>query len=374
MKKFWKNLLIVLFVGGLIFALSYIFNSNSKKEETYYTEQPEKRSIGKEIVATGKIIPEEEIEIKPNISGIIDRVLVEEGSKVQQGELIASVRVVPQVSDLNNAQQSLRSAQITLNNEKRSFNRQKTLFDQGVISRAEYEQAETSYQMAKQSVSQAQKQIQIIRTGVAPGLENVATTQIRATATGVVLQLPIERGDQVIEANSFNPGTTVAIIADIQKMIFEGQVDEAEAGKLSVGMPIKITIGALPDEELSGTLTFISPQGTEVNGAVQFDIKANVLLNAKSSNIIRAGYSANAIIELDKQKKVLTIKESLLQYDKDNKAFVEVETGEGEFKKRYVVLGNSDNEYIEIKDSLTTQDKIKVWNPTEEEKEEDPKE
>ncbi len=368
MKNFLKVVLILLIAAGLVFAISYIFKSNSEKEETFITESPTMRSIGKEIVATGKIIPEEEIEIKPNISGIIDKVLVEEGSIVQQGQLIATVRVVPQVSDLNNAQQSLRSAQITLNNEKRSFNRQKTLFKQGVISKAEYEQAETSYQMAQQSVSQAQKQIQIIRTGVAPGLENVATTQIRATATGVVLQLPIERGDQVIEANSFNPGTTVAMIADTDKMIFEGQVDEAEAGKLSEGMPIKITIGALPDEELNGTLTFISPQGTEENGAVQFDIKANVLLKANSTNIIRAGYSANAIIELNKQKKVLAIKESLVQYDKENKPYVEVEKADGEFKKQYIVLGDSDNEYVQVKDSLTKKDKLKVWNPNEEDK------
>ncbi len=366
MKNFLKVILILLFVAGLAFALRYIFKSNSKKEEKFVTEQPQMRSIGKEIVATGKIIPEEEIEIKPNISGIINKVLVEEGSQVSQGQLIATVRVVPQVSDLNNAQQSLRSAQITLNNEKRNFNRQNTLFKQGVISRAEYEQAETSYQMAQQNVRQAQKQIQIIKTGVAPGLENVATTQIRATATGVVLQLPVERGDQVIEANSFNPGTTVATIADIKKMIFEGQVDEAEAGKLEEGMPIKITIGALPDEKLNGTLTFISPQGTEVNGAVQFDIKANVLLNENSKSLVRAGYSANAIIELDKQKKVMTIKESLVQYDKENKPYVEVEQEDGTFEKQYIILGNSDNEYVEVKDSLSKNDKIKVWDPTDE--------
>ncbi len=358
-------------VAGVVLAVRYIFKSNSKKEKVYQTESPQKRSIGKEIVATGKIVPVEEIEIKPNISGIINQILVEEGSKVQQGQLIASVRVVPQVSDLNNAQQSLRSAQITLNNEKRNFNRQKSLFDQGVISRAEYEQAETSYQIAQQNVSQAQKQIQIIKTGVAPGLENVATTQIRATSSGVVLSLPVERGDQVIEANSFNPGTTVATIADTNKMIFEGQVDEAEAGKLKEGMPIKITIGALPNEELTGNLTFISPQGTELNGAVQFDIKANVLLNPNSANIIRAGYSANAIIELNKEKKVLAIKESLLQYDKQNKPYVEVETEPGKFKKRYVVLGNSDNEWIEVRDSLTANDKIKLWNPSDEEEKKD---
>ncbi len=369
MKKFLRVVLIILVALGLLIALRYIFKSNSKKEEKFITEQPQMRAIGKEIVATGKIIPEEEIEIKPNISGIINKVLVEEGSFVTQGELIATVRVVPQVADLNNAMQSLRSAEISLHNEKRNFNRQNTLFKQGVISRAEYEQAETSYQLAQQNVRQAQKQIQIVKTGVAPGLENVATTQIRATASGVVLQLPIERGDQVIEANSFNPGTTVAIIADIKKMIFEGQVDEAEAGKLEIGMPIKISIGALPDEQLNGTLTFISPQGTEENGAVQFDIKANVLLKEDSKSMVRAGYSANAIIELDKQRKVMTIKESLVQYDKENKAFVEVEQADGTFKKQYIVLGNSDNEYIEVKDSLKKGAKIKVWDPTEEDKE-----
>ncbi len=366
MKKVIIILAIILGLAGFIFAVSYIIKSNSKEKQTFKTEKPSYQPIGKTIVATGKIVPVEEIEIKPNISGIIDKLLVVEGQKIEQGQLIATIRVVPQVNDLNNAQQQLKSSQITLMNEQRNFNRQKLLFTQGVISRAEYEVAETSYKMAQQNVQQAQKQIQIIKTGVAPGLESVATTQIRATTSGIVLNVPIKKGTQVIEANSFNPGTTVCTIADVNKMIFEGKVDEAEAGKLKEGMPIKISIGALPDSKLNGNLFFIAPKGSEENGAVQFEIKANVLI-PMSGDFVRAGYSANATIELDKERKVLTISEALVQYDNE-KPFVEIKQKNGSFTRKDVELGASNGILVEVKKGLTKNDEVKIWNETEEQK------
>lgn len=365
MKKAIIIILAILFVFGVLGAAAYIIRSNSKESKTSKTEKASMQFIGKSVVATGKIIPEEEVEIKPNISGIIDKLLVVEGQEIEAGQLIATIRVVPQVSELNNAMQSLRSYQITLNNEQRNYNRQRLLFGQGVISKADMEVAETSYKMAQQNVSQANKQIQIIRTGVAPGLESVATTQIRATASGVVLSVPIKKGTQVIEANSFNPGTTVCTIADVGRMIFEGKVDEAEAGRLREGMPIEISIGALPDEKLNGTLTFIAPKGVEENGAVQFNIKASVLIKA-NSDFVRAGYSANAKIEIGKEQKVLAIKEALVQYDNE-KPFVEIKQKDGTFTRKDIEVGASDGEYVQIRKGISKTDEIKVWNEADKE-------
>jgi len=368
MKKILITTFIIIAIAGLVFAVGYIFKSNSKDNKAYKTQKASYQSIGKTIVATGKIVPLEEVEIKPNISGIIDRLLVVEGQEVEQGQLLATIRVVPSVADLNNAQEQLRSNQISLTRELQNYNRTRLLYNQGVVSKQDFEVADASYKMAQQNVNLTRKQIQIIKTGVAPGLESVATTQIRATASGIILTIPLKRGAQVIESNSFNPGTTVCTIADIKKMIFEGKVDEAAAGNLQENMEMKIAIGALPNQKLKGTLYFIAPKGKDENGAVQFDIKANVTIPS-GGDFVRAGYSANATIELDKERKVLTLNEALLQYDKE-KPFVEIKQKDGSFKRKDITVGTSNGTLIEIKSGISTTDEIKVWNETEEDKKE----
>jgi len=355
-----------LIFGGIAVALVAVLiwfgKKNSKSPEEYETEKPFKTNIVRKTVATGKVIPLEEVEIKPQISGIIDKIFVEEGAKVIKGDLIAKVRVVPNEQALIGAKGRVSNSQLQLENAKIVFNRNKKLFDSGVISRKEFEIIELTYNQAKQDLQNAQNDYQIIRRGYT-GSGGSANTNIRATTSGMVLEIPVKEGYQVIQSNNFNAGTTIASIADMSKMIFEGKVDEAEVGKLELGIKIEVVLGAIENKKFPAKLNFIAPKGTEENGAVQFKIKADVTLDEEY--FVRAGYSANADIVLEKKDSVLSIKESLLQFDKKTeKPYVEVKKGDQEFERRDIKLGISDGINVEIDSGLVANDEIKIWNKT----------
>ncbi|HFS67819.1 MAG TPA: efflux RND transporter periplasmic adaptor subunit [Flavobacteriia bacterium] len=359
-----KKTLIYVGLGILVIAvllsIGKVMKSNKKPKKTYKTEQLEKRNIINKVVATGKIIPEEEIEIKPQISGIISKILVEEGAQVKKGDLIAKVKVVPSEQSLNSARGQLNKIKIRLNNAKISYDRNKKLYDRGVIAKNDFEKIELTYNQAKQDLNNALNDLQIIKKGYV-GSGGAANTNIRATVSGTVLEIPVEEGDQVIQSNNFNAGTTIATIADMDKMIFEGKVDEAEVGKLKENMDLDIVVGALEDEKFKAKLGFIAVKGKEENGAIQFKVEGD--LKKKPNSNIRANYSANATIIIEKRDSVPAIREALLQYDKETKKpFVEVVKGENEFEKRDVKLGVSDDIYVEVLDGVTMEDKIKVWN------------
>jgi HlyD family secretion protein len=258
---------------------------------------------------------------------------------------------------------------IQLDNAKINYKRNKELFNKGVISKADFEKFELPYSQAKQDLKNAISDFDIIKKGSTAGLGGVANTNIRATMTGIILEIPIKEGDQVIQSNTFNAGTTIASIADLNKMIFEGKVDEAEVGKLKNGTILNVTLGAIGKKEFKAKLNFIAPKGTEVNGAVQFKIKADVELD--KNYFIRAGYSANASIILDRRDSVLSIKEALLKFDKKTEnPYVEVKIGDQEFEKRDVELGLSDGINVEILKGITAKDEIKVWNKAKKDDEE----
>ncbi len=362
MNKVIKIILFILFLAAAVWAVLYLRKTNQKENVTYETEQAFKTDISTKAVATGAVNAKEDIEIKPNISGIINEILVVEGNYVKKGDIIARLNVVPSVNNLSNAKTQINSAEISLNNELKNYNRQKALFQEGVISKADFEQAEVSYLNAKENVRAAKENYEIIKTGTSGNFINEANTQIKAKINGMVLDIPVEVGDQVIESNTMNDGTTIATLADISNMIFEGKVDEAEVGKLKEGMAIKITIGALSDQSFDGVLYFISPLGEDDNGTVKFEIKANIEL--KEGVFVRAGYSANAEIILETVKNVLAIKEGLLRFEDDGKPYVEVKTNneESPYEKRYVELGISDGTNVEIKGGISEDDFIKVLN------------
>ncbi|MGB2760624.1 MAG: efflux RND transporter periplasmic adaptor subunit [Maribacter stanieri] len=363
MNKYVKYALIGVAVIGILAAVVYFLKKNSTPLKTYETETVEKRDITNKVVVTGKVIPQDEIEIKPQISGIIQKVYLEEGVQVKAGDLIATIKVVPNEQSLNQARGRVNNAKISLSNTKIEYDRNKTLFDKGVISSQDFNALQLRFDQATQELQNAQADYQIIRVGSAGGSSS-ANTNIRATVTGTLLEIPVEVGDQVIESNNFNDGTTIAFIADMSKMIFEGEVDEAEVGKLKVGMPLEISMGALQDEKFNAKLKFIAPKGVEEEGAVQFKIEGDMVVS--DSTNIRAGYSANASIVLEEKKDVLSIKEALLQFDKEtNKPYVEVETGENEFEKRELVLGVSDGIDVEIVSGIDENSKIKIWNKLE---------
>lgn len=389
-KKFtWKKavyiLLGLLLAVALFSGIGYLVKSNSKESEAFLTRKPTIQNMDDKVMATGKIIPKEEIEIKPNIAGIIDKILVDEGDKVVAGQLIATVRIVPNIAEVNNAQQEVQNSQLQINNAKmnvenmkKQYEMQERLYKQGVISKQEYlnsQQQLYSMQQALRNANQqlvtAQKRLLIAKTGATPELQGLATTQIRSKASGTVLEVPVKVGSQVIEANSFNAGTTICSIADLNSLIFQGEIDEAQAGKLKQGMNMNIVIGALQNKTFPGKLTMIAPKGKDNNGTIKFPVEGDVY--NPNNEYIRAGFSANGEIVLSSQKNALLLDESLVQYEKVNgkdKPFVEVKQPDGKFKKVYVKLGASDGINVQILSGITKDSEVKVWNPSDKDKEE----
>lgn len=366
MKKGLKIFLIIGFTLVVVFAFIYMYKTSSKELEKFDTVEVETRDIVTKAVATGTAKPRELIEIKPNISGVISQIHVKEGDVVNSGDLIATLKVIPNVGSLNAAQQQINSAKITLNNEQIQFNRTKSLYEQGVLPKQDYDNAVMSFQIAQQNLKEAESNYKLAQTGVAPGLESYATTQIRATISGMILTIPVEIGNMVQEINNFSVGTTIATMADVKQMIFEGKADEADVGKLKEGMPITVTIGALPDEKFEGVLNFISPSGEENNGIVQFEIKADVKL--KDNVFLRANYSANAEVTLSEAKSALSIEIAHIKYDEKGEPYVEVLKPGTEnydqpvYQKKLIKLGISDGVYTQILSGLKKGDKVKVFN------------
>jgi HlyD family secretion protein len=351
-------LFIVISFGG---AMYYLYSKNMEDPRVYETEQASIQTIIKKAVATGSILPLEEVLIKPNISGVIEEIYVEGGDMVKAGDLIAKIKIIPNLSSLNNAKNQIQSAKIALDDEQRNYSRQQSLFEKNVISKQDVERAEVAYKQAAQNYKAANQNYDIVRTGSTKGLGNSANTLIRSQVAGMVLEVPVDVGNQVIESNNFNDGTTIATLADVNKMIFEGKIDESEVGKVKEGLPLEITVGAIENKVFEAVLDYIAPKGKLENGAIQFEIKGS--LKKQDSTFIRAGLSANAYIILARVDSVLAIKESLLQFDSISKApFVEVLTGTQQFSRKDLKLGISDGIYIEVKEGISKDDAIKVWN------------
>ena len=359
----FKNIGIIVLILGLLFAIAYFVRTNSTSAIEYDTTTAFTSSIQKTSVVTGTVIPEDEVEIKPQLNGIISEIMVEEGDMVNNGDLIAIIKVVPDERSVYGAQSQVNAAELNVKNAERQMQRAEELFSKQIISQQEYEDAELRFNTAKENLQAAQNDLEIIRKGSVSG-SSTANTNIRATITGTILEIPIKLGDQVIAANSFNSGSTVAIIADLNMMIFEGQVDEAEVGRLEVGQDLSVSMAAIPDKEFLAKLKFVAPKGTEAGGAVQFKIEADLTLD--ESTFIRAGYSANGTLVVDNRQDIMVIPEALLQFDrKTSVPYVEVETSNQNFERRDITIGLSDGIKVEILDGLEMTDKIKIWNKTE---------
>ena len=365
MKKVFRIVIIIVVAGIFIWTIYFLYKKSETKPVVYNTETPFVTDIIKKTVATGSIVPRKEILIKPRVSGIIEKIYVEPGQIIKEGDLIARVRIIPDLVSLNNAESRLSRAQLTFDNAKMDLERNRKLLNNGVISPADFQQVELSYKTAGEELEAARNNLQLIREGATRKSSGASNTLIRSTIQGMILDVPVEEGNSVIESNTFNEGTTIASVADMSEMIFMGKVDESEVGKVKEGMDLIITVGAIENQKFDATLEYIAPKGVEENGAIQFEIKA--AMNLKPEHFIRAGYSANADIVLDRRDSVLAIKESLLQFEKDS-AFVEVENGNQSFVKKYVGLGLSDGINIEVKSGIDKESKIKNWNQPETDK------
>ena len=369
MKNQIKYIVIFLIIGSLLYVLNYFKQANSASIIDYETEQPFYTSIVKEVVATGKLNPEDEIELKPQVSGIIDKIFVEEGDIVVRGDLIANIRVVPNEQALLSATSRINSAKLSYDNARKLFERSVKLYEKGVISKQDFENSQLSMEQSTESLRQAENDFKIIKKGTLTG-GSTANTNVLSQISGTILEIPIREGSPITETNTFSPGTTIATVADMTKMIFEGQVDETEVSKLAEGSEIKVILGALEKDEFEAKLTFVAPKGIELGGAVQFKIKADVKI-PESVNV-RAGYSANAIMSIGQKENILCINESLLQFNRiTDKPFVEILKEDGSFVKRDVEVGISDGINVEILKGIKEGDKIKVWNSVEDEDEDE---
>jgi len=359
MKKIIKITIGVIILGIFAWTLFYLYKKSRPKPVVYETQTAIITNIIKKTVATGSIVPRKEIEIKPQVSGIIQDLYVEAGKMVKTGDLIAKVKIIPNMLTLNEAESRVNRSKISLDDAKQAYDRQKILFDKKVIAIADFQKFEIALMTAREEVNAAEDNLQLIKEGITQKAGTTTNTLIRSTIQGMVLTVPVEVGNSVIESNTFNAGTTIATVADMGEMIFKGKVDESEVGKLKEGMDLILSVGAIDSDKFNAKLEHISPKGVEENGAIQFEIKAAVKLS--KSQFIRAGYSANADIVLARKDNVLAIPESLIQFKGDN-AFVEIETKPQVFVKRQIKTGLSDGINIEVISGLKKTDKIKVLN------------
>ena len=358
-----KKILLILLVLGLLSTFAgtfyYLYAKSEEPPVVFETATAETATIIHKTVATGSVVPRQEVEIKPQISGIIDKLYVEPGDVVKQGDLIAKIIVIPNMVSLNNAENRVNLARIRFEDAKLDLERNRKLVDEGTISRSEFQKVEIAHQNAQEELAGAIDNLEIVRKGSTAKSESSSNTLVRATIAGMVLEVPLEAGASVIEANTFNDGTTIATVADMDDMIFEGKVDESEVGKIRPGMDLLLTIGAIESETFDATLEHIAPKGVEEDGAIQFEIRA--ALAQRDGVLIRANYSANADIVLARADDVLAIDESLLQFE-DEKPYVEVETSPQAFERRDIEVGLSDGIKIEIVSGLTAADRIKNPN------------
>ncbi|HKL71877.1 MAG TPA: efflux RND transporter periplasmic adaptor subunit [Marinilabiliaceae bacterium] len=357
MKRFFKIFVVLLLAGLVLWVFYYLYKQSKKEPVVYEIETPFKTNILKKTVATGSIIPRREIQIKPQESGIIRQIFVDPGNIVRKGDRIAQIQIIPEMIEVNAAENRLNKSRLAFNNAKIEFDRTKQLYDEKVITLSEYETQELNYKTSKEDMDAAQNHLQLIQEGVTSKMGAQTNTVIRSTIDGMVLDVPLKEGNSVIKSNTFNDGTTVAIVADMAEMIFEGMVDETEVGKIKEGMHLQLSVGAVNEESFDAMLEYISPKGKEENGAIQFQIRAAVSL--KDNTFIRAGYSATADIILDRRDSVLCVTERTLQFSSDS-TFVEVETAPQLFEKRLVKTGLSDGVNIEVVSGVSDTDKVKI--------------
>ncbi len=359
LKKAFLILLAVVLLAAFAGTFYFLWAKSQEEPVVWATEAPFTTDIVKKTVATGAVVPRKEIDIKPQVSGIVREIYVEPGQVVDEGDLIAKVSIVPDMISLSNAENRVNQAEINLENAETEYRRNKQLFEEGVTSEAAYKIYDLDLKRAREELAAAEDSLAVIREGARKKAKYTTNTLVAATAAGMVLDVPVEEGDSVIEANTFNDGTTIATVADMDDMIFEGKVDESEVGKLREGMELLLTVGAVDTESFRAELEYIAPKGVEEEGAIQFEIRAAVDL--KENIFVRANYSANADIVLDRRDETLAIQESWLQFD-DQGAYVELETGEQEFERRAVETGLSDGINIEVVSGLEAEDKIKDPN------------
>ena len=355
MKKFGRILIIVLVAAVFVGTFAYLFQRSKPKEAVYQELTPQMGDISKSTVVTGKIQPRDEVNVKPQLNGIVAEVYKKAGETVQKDEVIAKLKVIPDMSQLSSAQSRVRLAEVNLKQAQTNYDRSQKLWEQQLVSAEAHEQVTQALMQAKEEYAIAQESLEIVRDGVSSSNKSGSTTLIRSTSAGLILDVPVKVGNSVTMSNTFNDGTTIATVANMDDLIFDGNIDETEVGRLHLGLPVRITVGALQDLSFDAALEYISPKATESNGTNLFEIKASV--KVPEGVTIRSGYSANAEIVLDRAEDVITLPESAIQWEGDS-TFVYIKAADG-WDKRPVETGLSDGVNIEIKNGLTEGESVR---------------
>ena len=357
MKQIFPITIGIILLGVFGYTGFFLYQKSQPKTVVFKTDSAVVMDVIKKTVATGSVLPRREIKIKPIVSGVVEKLFIEAGQFVKTGQVLAKIRINPNLVNLSNAENQLNKSQINYDLAETDFERNKKLYDDKVISFVDYNNSLATLKRAKEDLSTAINNVALIKEGASKNSGRVSNL-VKATASGMVLDVPVKEGGSVIESNNFNDGTTIAVLADMNEMIFEGKIDESEVNKIKKGMDIELTIGAVENKKYNAILEFISPKGETVEGAVQFPVKAAIMIPSKE--FLRAGYSATADIILDRHDKVLAISEGLLQFGKDS-TYIEIETTPQKFQKRLIKTGLSDGIFIEILEGIKNKEKIKVF-------------
>ena len=358
MARLLPYLLLIAFLGTLGWTGVYLYEKSEVKPEVVETGAPVVADVVQKTVATGSIVPRKEIEIKARVSGILDELVVEPGQHVKKGDLVARIRVVPNISELQRAQAGVRQAKLRLENARIELERQRSLNAQGIVANSAVTPLQYERDLRKQELADAEESLELVLEGASRAAREagVATNEVRSTVDGMVLDVPEKEGASIIESNTFNPGSTLAVVADMSDMIYLGQIDESEVGKIRKGMSLDVRIGALQNQRFRAVLEYIAPKGNLLEGAIQFEIRAAMQL--QEGTFLRSGYSANADIVLDQRHEVLTVDESLLMFE-NGEPFVEVEVQPGRFERRAVELGLSDGIRVEVLSGIAAVDVLR---------------
>lgn len=366
MKRILKYILLIGIGFLFLWTLWFLYQKSVAKPEVYHIEKPVKGSIVKKTIANGAIEPRQEVAVKPVVSGVVRELFVEAGDVVKQGDKLATIQIVPDMLSLNQAENRVRSAEIALSSAQLDHARNKPLAAKGVISAAEMQVYDIALRNAEQEKDAAEDALQLVRDGISRSSKGSTNTIVRSPIEGMVLEVPVKVGTSVIERNNFNEGTTIASVADMQDLIFKGKVDESEIGKVNTGMEVILTIGAIDKETFPAKLEYIAPKGVDEEGAIKFEVRAAV--SVKEGQFIRANYSANADIVLDRRDSVMTIPERLVQFNTEgDSAFVEVQTTPQVFEKRPIRTGLSDGINIEVVSGIEMGSELKGAQKSEEE-------
>lgn len=356
MKKIGKYIIFALIALIILGTFVYLFKQSRPEKENFNEVEVTTADIKKTTVLTGKIVPRDEVNIKPQINGIISELYKQAGEQVQENEVIAKLKVIPDMQSLSSAESRVRLAELNLKQAQTDYNREKALYDRNLVSAEEYDKYNQSLSQAKEELASAKDVLEVIRDGVSSSNAKSSSTLVRSTITGLILDIPVKVGNSVIQANTMNDGTTVAAVANMNDLIFDGKIDETEVGSLSEGMPVVITIGALQNYSFDATLEYISPKAEENNGINQFQIKAAVAVD--TDQMIRSGYSANAEIVLKDASQVLTVPESALEFE-DDKIFVQLKKADGSFERTEITTGLSDGVNIQVLSGLSEGDVVR---------------